>query len=88
MAEKRMNQPERRHSIESRLDLLEYQLMEMKAVVNEVQDDRAEVLRILQKLETEQEKTKSFVGGAGFLISGVAACVWYFGKEFFNKLLH
>lgn len=88
MSEKRENQPERRHSTESRLDMLEYRLDQLNLVINEIQEDKNEMLEILRKLESDQARTQTIIGGAAFLASGAIAGAWYLAKELLAKFLH
>jgi len=86
--DKRENLPERRHSQESRLDMLEYRLDQLNILVGEMEHDKDEMLAILRKLEADQARTQTIIGGAAFLASGAIAGLWYLAKEFLARFIH
>lgn len=86
----RRNANDRRESIESRLDLLEYKLSQQRLdfdeYVTEFNHDKKETLLLLQNLTKQQDKTQTILGGATLLVTAVGSAIWFTFKEIFHKI--
>ena len=79
---------DRRESLESRLDVLEFRIAQVDTALKKISDEREEILYILKNIEVAQAQTKTIIGGAAFLASGAIAAAWWFIQSVFVKVFH
>lgn len=84
----RRSMDERRISLESRLDLLEFRMSQADINFKSMKENHEEMLRILSKLELNQDRHATIIGGAALIATGIVSVIWWVIQGTIGKVFH
>lgn len=73
---------------QTKIEILEYRIDEMAASIEQLSHTKEEILEVLHRMELQNQKRNSFVGGALFILAPVVSFVWFLAEDAIKRLFH